>query len=211
MRGYLWLCGLLLIFLTVPETAGAQWWEASAFGGYNQGGNANVIPTAWRDAETEGSLILGGTLGYTYNEFFLLEVLYSWRSAWMTGHAELLSPREGIVDLSIHELHFDFVYHLGYAESMTRPYLLLGGGVSRLQAGGGREAETRFSLGMGLGLKIWVRDHVGLKFETRYHPTYLTAEPRGSWCEPCIVMAEDNYLDEIQFSGGIVARWGTEF
>jgi hypothetical protein len=205
MRRNIWLWGLLLL---VPATAQAQWWEISGFAGYNQGGNAAVNPAQWRDAESEGGLILGGTLGYTYNEYFLLDLQYSWRQAWLTGHAALLTPREGIVELSAHELHLNFIYHLGYADAMTRPYLLLGAGVTQLKALGGRESEIRFSLGLGVGLKVWIKEQTGLKFETRYHPTYLVAEPGGSWCEPCVVMAEDNYLDEIQFSGGLVFRWG---
>jgi hypothetical protein len=160
MRARLWLLPLLLtavlgVGAAVAEPIGAHW-ELSPFGGFTLFDPklrypGNNVPLA-------DDLYLGGRLSYETRSWIGFEI-----AAGTTPTAQ---------DLESGALEYDFFHASGnLVISPARhrwgtPYLFVGGGYAQLKPSSGLKKETG-AIEFGGGLKMWMTDGLGLRFEAR--------------------------------------------
>ena len=126
-----------------------------------------------------------------------------------------------MASLRINNYHGTATFHGGTANSKTRPYFMFGLGATHLSPGdteGGQsiESEFEFSGTLGVGVKTYINDKVGFKLGGRWTPTYIKSDPGGMYCSPywnpwygysCVVLADTDYLNQVEFTAGIILRF----
>ena len=159
MRVRLWLLPLLLAACTagaaVAEPIGGHW-ELSPFGGFTLFDPKLRYPGS--NLPLADDLYLGGRVSYETKGWLGFEI-----AAGTTPTAE---------DITTNAQEFDFFHASGnLVLSPARhrwgtPYLFVGGGMAQLKPAAGTKEETG-GIEFGGGLKMWMTDAIGLRFEAR--------------------------------------------
>lgn len=127
-------------------------------------------------------------------------------------------PAFDIGDMNIDHYHAYFAYN-AMAGAKTRPYLSIGLGATRYGSvaysfanqSGEIQSARRFSFKLGLGVKTWTSDTVGLRAGMQWTPTYISSKDAGWWCDPfwgCYMTTEAKVSSQFELSGGVVFRFG---
>jgi outer membrane protein W len=129
------------------------------------------------------------------------------------------SATTDIGSINVANYHGYIGYNFGDAEAKVRPYIFGGLGatsypsVSFTTAAGNSAStlsSTKFSTTWGAGVKIYPSPKVGVRLGLRWTPTYVKTDATGWWCDPywgCYVTGDAQYLNQFDFSGGIVIRF----
>ena len=48
------------------------------------------------------------------------------------------------------------------------------------------DSATKFAWTLGGGVKVYPAEHVGLRLNARWTPTYIKSDAEGLWCDPCL-------------------------
>ena len=124
-----------------------------------------------------------------------------------------------IGDLSIKNYHGYFAYNFGESDAPLRPFVFGGLGATSFGSvdftdftGRPREipGESQFSTTWGAGVKFLANGRFGGRFHLRITPTYIKTDSEGWWCDPywgCYLVGNAQYSNQIEFAGGIVARF----
>ncbi len=163
--------------------------------------------------------------GFSYNFTFggyvteqaEIEFLWSRQSSTLevTGNGPQLNG-----DMTISNYHGNFVYNFGGTDTPMRPFVFIGLGATSYGAavfpaqsglpGKTTQGLTKFSWGIGAGVKGWASRNVGFKGMFRFVPTYIKSEAVGWWCDPywgCAQAVNMSYSNAFEISGGVVARF----
>lgn len=179
------LAGVLLV-LAVPAGARAQLrdqtFEISPFYGRFFGGDfargSNSIFSERVDADDANTY--GLRLGYNATEHFEIEVEGSRTDTHFVSHdsSDVFGPGgERLGDLRVDYLLGYGTWNFGHRRVV--PYVTLGAGVGNLQPSATPVAahdSTRFTGSLGVGLKVFVDPHFGLRFDARGYSTYLNRD-----------------------------------
>ena len=136
-----------------------------------------------------------------------------------TGQVQLLWSRQSsefkVPSSSAGKLHLDIdYYHFGGTYSWSqderyKPYVAFSVGATNfIPTDPGYSNELRFSMGLGLGLKYFMTQHVGLVVEGRGYGTFLGSE--GSiFCSGgnCRIRVASELFAQIEGRAGIVFRF----
>jgi outer membrane protein W len=106
--------------------------------------------------------------------------------------------------MTIAQLHGDAVYHLGAPDARLRPFVFGGFGATFFSADD-LESETKFSFGLGAGIKYFRWNALGLRAHFRYKPTMMNDEDAADFCDPFGFC--QGTLQQIEFAGGAVLRF----
>src|SRR6185295_15941573 len=133
------------------------------------------------------------------------------------------SPSLKLSDLTVHNYHGNFIYNMGEPDAKVRPYFFGGLGATHYSPGdinpllpgagtGNIDGATKFSTDWGLGVKMYAGSMIGFKAGVRWTPTYIKSDTGGIWCDPfyptCWVIADLDYSNQFEFTGGITLRFG---
>ena len=192
---------LALITLLCAPSAAAQSWDVSAMTGY-------ALP-AELDQATRGvdSTSVGGgfswqlAIGRNFGSRFGAEAF--WMEQFTSYRVEAGGETGTLFKMSMIQLHGNFLYHLGGAGSRVQPYALVGVGSTFFSATD-LEKETKFSMGVGGGVKMFIRDEIGLRGQFRYKPTFLN-DSQSDFCDPFGFC--QSTLNQFEFSGGVTFRF----
>ena len=121
-------------------------------------------------------------------------------------------------DMKINNYHGYYAYNFGEVDADVRPYILFGLGAthySNMAATIGGTAQdipgsSRFSGTGAFGVKVYPNENVGVLFETRWTPTYITTTSTGWWCDPywgCYVVGNAKYSHQFELSAGVSFRF----
>jgi outer membrane protein OmpA-like peptidoglycan-associated protein len=160
MRARLWLLPLLLttvigVGAAVAEPIGGHW-ELTPFGGFTLFDPKLRYPGS--DLPLTDDLYMGGRLSYETNSWIGFEA-----AGGFTPTSE---------DVPNNAQDYDFFHASGnFVISPARhrwgtPYAFVGGGYTQLKPSAGTKAETG-TIEFGGGLKMWMTDGIGLRFEAR--------------------------------------------
>jgi opacity protein-like surface antigen len=104
----------------------------------------------------------------------------------------------------VHQLHGNAVYHFGDAGARLRPFAFAGLGATFFSAAD-LESETKFSFGLGAGVKYFRWESIGLRAHFRYKPTMLNDEDAADFCDPFGFC--QGTLSQVEFAGGAIVRF----
>jgi hypothetical protein len=150
--------------------ARAQAVEIAPFAGYRFGGDFVEILTNTAQ-DVDGAPSFGITCNVPLHDGLSLEILYSRQSAHAVIPVAGGAPPARIAATSEY-------WHAGGLQELTggavRPFLTGTLGLTRMAAGG--DAEVRFSVGAGSGVKLRASDHVALRLDGRVIVTFMDAD-----------------------------------
>ena len=175
----------------------------SPMAGYSTAANLELGQNDASDAKVTGGLTWGGQIGFAAHEGFTFEASYMQQES----HLSVLGVDR--VGLKVGQLHGNFLFEKIRYGSNMHPYFLLGLGATFFNPDRGFDTVSRFSLGLGGGIKV-EGEKVGLKIQAKYNPTYLNDDWGGTWCDPfyCYQVADPDYLDQGEFSAGLMYKLG---
>ena len=154
--------------LPVPP-AWAQAVEIAPFAGYRFGGDFLEILTNTAQ-DVDGAPSLGITCDVPLHDGLSLEILYSRQSAYAVVPGGARPARIAATSEHWHAGGLQELMTLG----AVRPFLTGTLGLTRMAAGG--NAEVRFSISAGGGVKLRANDHVALRLDGRVIVTFMDAD-----------------------------------
>jgi opacity protein-like surface antigen len=207
---------LLCVFLAALAAAApgySQNFEIHPFVGAKFGGRLPVSGTTPASPniatiQLEPSISYGAAAGYNFTGNLAAEFLWSRQPTVALGQLQTGGSESPNVDVNVDQYHGNLLFHFTEPARRFRPYFLIGFGVSHIQGNG--SSQTKFSYGLGGGLKYFFNDHTGVRFQARYAPTYLYSTPAGIWCNwwgYCWALRNDHFLNQ----GDVTAGWIVRF
>jgi hypothetical protein len=195
--------------------------EITGFFGYSFSEGIDVTPgTAASEiidhVNVGSSIAYGGAVDFWVNDMTQVGFMFGLQdsSLGVKGSVE----RE-VTGLNVYSYHGTATFHAGRSSSDVRPFFMFGLGATQYKPadvmGFSFDGETQFSGTLGVGVKAYVNEKVGLSFSGRWTPTYVKSDPGGVYCSPywspwypggCAVVPDPDYSNQFVLSGGIILR-----
>ena len=172
MRINCWL--ILILMLTMAPGAMAQKrFELTPFAVFPFGGEFESDDEFdFFDFDIDDGSGYGLSLGFPLSRNFQIELFWSHQESDLTAESDLFFGDFTITDIDIDYYHAGVLYQFGPGQ--FRPFIAASVGVTELDPGDPLlESESRFSLGVGAGAKIYFSQHFGLRLEARAFTTVI--------------------------------------
>ena len=195
--------------------------EISGFFGYSFSEGIDVtrgtLVNEFIDHVNVGSSIsYGGAVNFWVDDMTQVGFLFGLQDSSLGVKGSL--ERE-VTGLNVYNYHATATVHAGSSSSDVRPFFMFGLGATQYSPsdvmGFSFDSEWRFSGTLGVGVKAYVNEKVGLSFTGRWTPTYIKSDAAGVYCSPywtpyygggCTVIADPDYSNQFELSGGIILR-----
>ena len=198
-RHYMLHCLVLATLFSGPVCADV---ELTPFAGYRIGGDLTD-----EDSDTDQDLDEGASFGIILNiqdkEYTQYEFLYSRQSSSLNiSSAGTFSS----LDLDIHYFQFGGSYLFEGKES--RPYLSFTLGAAYLDPDQGYDSTTEFSYSLGGGMRWYLLDNMGLRFDVRTYGI-LTDSSSHVFCRNgrCVARYSGSGINQLEASLGVIFRF----
>lgn len=176
-------------------------------------GGLDIHTTLFRRIEVQNGLSYGITAGYLVGDHYGIEFQWNKMNAGTTAQPVTGAPSIKVFNLNQNQYMANFVVHLVDREHTVRPFAFFGLGASDLSPDRhGVNGTTRFAFSLGAGAKLKMTQHLGLRGQLKWSPTYITTTSTGGvWCDPffggCWVTGNSHYLHEFDGNVGIIFRF----
>jgi hypothetical protein len=202
-----WIVSFVVILISLPAAASAEKGiEITPFAGYRFGGG-------FQDADTGSNLSLndsndfGLILDYDLNRDQQLEVYLSRQKTEISADGAVTgNPR---FDLSIEYYHFGGLYLFDVDNKRIRPFISGTLGITRMnpENGAGAKEEIRFSIALGGGVKIFLTDNFGLRFDARGIFTAMNSDTAVFCSGGCAIRVKSDGFVQGEASVGFIFRF----
>lgn len=191
-----------LMIMVSCAPAWAQSWEVSGLAAYTPSAGLENQAPELSQLDIGGGFTWGIQGARLFTPRWGAEVLWTHQSSALevgtdAGSADLFT-------MTITQLHGDVVYQLGSPNARLRPFVFAGLGATFFSADD-LESETKFSFGVGAGIKYFRWDAIGVRAHFRYKPTMLKDEDAADFCDPFGFC--QGTLHQVEFAGGAVIRF----
>lgn len=160
------------------------------------------------------SISYGITAGMNFGDLFGAEFLWNQQRTKAVGKLQGGGEFSEKFDVSNNQYHGNFLFYFKPLDSKWRPYALVGLGATNISGSsdvsGTSDSITKFSYGLGGGIKYYFTDRIGIRAQARYAPTYLYTSNGGLWCNwwgYCWVVGNDHYLNQGDITIGMTIRF----
>jgi len=180
--------------------------EINPYAGYLFGGNFGdaVIEFTNNRVGVDDDPIYGGRLGFNVSSLFELEFEYGYdKTGLVLDNDTSFVPPVGFGDLTIQYFMGYATFNFGYGRLV--PYFTIGGGAANLKPeipDIETVSDTRFTAGIGGGIKYFFDPHFGLRIDGRAYSTYLG--DTTVLCGPYYYCPESNWLTNFSANGGLI-------
>ena len=204
--------GLGALILLCGSSALAQGrFEIQPFVGYKWGGTLDLAPNTASVARAEfaSDIAYGVTATFNATPHFGLEFLWNHQPTTVSGQLGNGATFPTQVDAHLDQYHGNIVVTLTDEDSNFKPFFLVGFGATSIGADN-RNGATKFSFGLGAGVKYFFSEHIGVRTQIRYAPTYVYSTYGGTYCDWwgfCWTIPDDHYLNQGDVTGGLVFRF----
>ena len=148
----------------------------------------------------------GFTFGMRIDEGNLVE--FHWARQGTQVHFENTTSPHANPRMVLDEFHGDFTheYILDEWPHWARPFIM--GTVGATYVSGGASTSTRFSFGLGTGIKLQANRHLGFRVEAAWLPILINPEIKTIVCGGgCVIHAGGQLVSQGEFSIGPVVRF----
>ena len=195
------ITALCVILLIVPATTRAQSWEVSALAGY-----VPAVDLEQQSRDVDEASIGGGFMFAIHGTRFLTPhwgVEASFTQTFSSYDIAMDEETGTLFSMDIAHLHGDVVYEFGESGNRLRPFVLGGAGATFFSA---RDipSETKTSVSIGGGAKLFVSPNVGMRVQVRYRPIWL-GDDGSDFCDPFGFC--QSVLRRFEFAGGVTLRF----
>lgn len=166
------ICALVFLLPLIPAAASAQVsrFEITPFVGYRLSGEVDNSADIGFDFRSDVEIDEGAHYGLMFDiplsRNWQLELRASRQSTSFTVDEGLLSPSENLGDVDLGLYHAGFL--LQWGEGQVSPFVVASLGLARLEPDFPElDAENYLSGSFGGGIKVFLADNVGLRFEGR--------------------------------------------
>ena len=190
-----------------------QGFEVTPFIGGRFGGTFDVQPEGFAEtrASLQDSVSYGVGAGFRFDDFSLIE--FRWTRASSGLALETVPPVVNplgirVADVTLNQFHGDFTREFPLDEvHAIRPFLMASVGATHL--GSTSTGFTRFSFGIGTGLKVSVTPKLGIRVEARWLPIWVQPEVSSFACGfgGCIAVLSGRLTQQFEVTAGPVFRF----
>lgn len=194
------VAAMALIGSSAP--AQAQSWEVSGLAAFTPSAGLDNQAPELSELNIAGGFTWGIQGARLFGPRWGAELLWTQQAS-----ALRLETDDGSADLftmTIAHLHGEVVYHLGVADAKLRPFVFGGLGATFFRADD-LESDTKFSFGLGAGVKYFRWETIGIRAHFRYKPTIMNDEDAGRFCDPFGFC--QGTLSQVEFAGGAIVRF----
>lgn len=203
---------LCLAVFSLPMFGQANF-EVQPFIGGMYGGTFNVSSstesaTGIEKIALQSSISTGITAGINLGDIFGAEFLWNYQPTTAVGKLKGGGEFAEKYSVNSNQYHGNMLFYFKPADSKWRPYALVGFGATN--ASGNNESVTKFSYGLGGGVKYYFTERYGVRLQARYAPTYLYTSSGGVWCNwwgYCWVVGDDHYMNQGDITAGFTIRF----
>ena len=195
------ITALCVMLVVVPATARAQSWEVSALAGY-----VPSVGLEEQSRDVEDTSIGGGFMFAIQGAKFLTPnwgIEASFTQTFSSYDVAMGEETGTLFSMDIAHLHGDVVYEFGESGNRLRPFVLGGVGATFF---GARDipSETKTSVGVGGGAKLFVSPNFGIRAQIRYRPIWL-GDDESDFCDPFGFC--QSVLRRLEIAGGVTFRF----
>jgi opacity protein-like surface antigen len=192
--------GIALLALTSP--ARAQSWEASGLAGYTPSVSLDREAPELSGLDIQGGFTWGVQVGHLVRPRLGIEALWTQQASAL--EIETDGGKADLFTMTLQQLHGNVLYHFGSADARLRPFVFGGLGATFFSADH-LESETKFSFGIGGGIKYFRWDAIGVRAHFRYKPTMMNDGDSADFCDPFGFC--QGALQQIEFAVAGVVRF----
>ena len=210
------ICPTLLATLTAAAPARAQYveiqsFEVTPFVGARLGGTFEIQPggPAQVTATLDDAASYGFAAGVRFDDYSLIEFGWARSASTLRLGAPFLGASVG--DVSLNQFHADFTREFVIPEVKGLRSFTTGSlGVTHL--GAAQDGFTRFSFGLGAGLKQFVGTRLAIRAEAQWLPILVAPSVSGFACGTvqiggCLVVLNGKLVQQFLLSVGPVVRF----
>jgi opacity protein-like surface antigen len=191
-----------IILLAPSAPAWAQSWELSGLAAYTPSVELDRRAPELNQLDLRGGFTWGVQGARSFTPHWSAEVLWTEQSsAQQTGTDAGTTP---FFTMTIRQLHGNVVHDFGGVAARLRLFVFGGAGATFFSADD-FESETKFSFGLGGGVKYFPWKAIGLRGHVRYKATMLNDEDAGDFCVPFGFC--QGSLQQFEFAVGAVVRF----
>jgi opacity protein-like surface antigen len=203
LRRKMFLAALVLMATAIPGYVFAADFEITPFAGYTWGGEFIDTQTGDKLTASENSSY-GVMLDFKSTNESQIELYFSRQAT------RLVQKSSTFTGTSLFDLNIDY-YHIGgtalMGEGKVKPFVVGTLGATRMApTGSDNEAVTKFSLGLGGGVKILFTDNIGLRLEGRWFGTLFDGSGQA-FCSSggqCLIKVQGDVFSQFVANAGII-------
>ena len=207
------VCSLQLVAPAVAQGLELQGFEVTPFIGGRFGGTFDIQPAGAAEARASlnDSVSFGVAAGIRFDDYSLIE--FRWTRASSGLQLESVPPVVNplgirVADVTLNQFHGDFTREFALDEvTQLRPFVMASVGATHL--GSSNTGFTRFSFGIGTGMKISVTPKLEIRVEAQWLPIWVQPEVSSFACGfgGCIAVLSGRLTQQFQVSTGPVFRF----
>jgi len=195
---------ILITGMAMTTPASAADFEVTPFAGYTMGGE-------FTNAETGNTLSFDETSSYGIMlDFRQAGDSDSWIEVYLSRQQTKLKADQGLfvgnplLDVNVEYYHIGGTY--GQATGKIRPFVVgTFGATHMVPKQDGLDSETKFSLSLGGGVRLYLTEHVGIRLDARWFGTLFNGSG-GVFCSngACLVTVQGDVLSQYTANAGII-------
>jgi hypothetical protein len=187
--------------------------EVTPFVGGRFGGTFDVhadqpphTQVSWRDASSHGL-----SAGVRFDEFSLIEFRWTRSTSTLRFDAPLGLPGASLGEVSLNQFHADFTREWAIPEVKgLRSFLT--GSLGATHLANAHDGFTRFSFGVGAGLKQFVGSRFAIRAEAKWLPILIDPQVSAWACGTigvggCLIVVSGPVTQQFEISVGPVVRF----
>ncbi len=208
----------LLVLLALARPAHAQYveiqsFEVTPFVGVRLAGTFDVsasqpppVPATWDDASSYGV-----SAGVRFDDLSMIEFRWTRSTSTLRFEAPLGSVGASLGDVTLNQFHADFTREFVIPEIKgLRSFLT--GSVGATHIANAHDGFTRFSFGLGAGLKQFLGSRFAIRAEAQWLPILIDPEVSAFACGAvggggCLVVLTGPVTQQFELSVGPVVRF----
>ena len=186
--------------------------EVTPFIGGQVNGGVQLSTALYNRIDVQNGLNYGVSAGYLIGTHAGVEFM------WNHNQADTLAQPVGggadrkVFGLNSNQYLADFLMHFKDRENRLRPFVLIGAGATNLAPDRSHvNGITRFAWVLGGGIKYNFSQHLGVRLQAKWSPTYINTINEGVWCDPfwagCWTIGDTVFLKEFDGTVGLTLRF----
>jgi hypothetical protein len=181
--------------------------ELTPFIGGRFGGTFDIQPEGAAElrASLNDATSYGVSAGVRFDDFSLIEFRWTRAKSALQFDTGINPFTTSLGDVTLNQFHGDFTREFPLEEvNRLRPFLV--GSVGATHLGAASDSFTRFSFGLGTGLKLFLNSRVGFRVEAQWLPIWIDPEVRDFACGRgrCIAVLSGRLTHQFEVSVGPV-------
>jgi len=207
IKRFLCIAACLAVAMVMSRPVRAADLEITPFAGYTMGGDFTVTETgqslSFDDTSSYGIMLDFKQAGDEKSGESWIELYYSRQQTKLKADQ---GPFVGtpLFDVNVEYYHIGGTY--GQATGKVKPFVVgTLGATHMVPKGDGLHSETKFSLSLGGGVKLYLTEHVGIRLDARWFGTFFNGSG-SAFCSSgaCLINVQGDVLSQFVANAGVV-------